>query len=113
MSSKKKFTRNELKAFLNVLKNELGVEYNTRDITNIEGCKKSLKEIADIYADKKNSVNTIPFGFRGGKIPKDVHFVDHDKIVLKSENVFLKAQITELKKQIKEQNKKSWWQFWK
>lgn len=110
MSSKKKFTRNELKAFLNVLKNELGIEYNTRDITNIEGCKKSLKEIVDIYADKKNST---PFGFRGGKIPKDVHFVDHDKIVLKSENVFLKSQIAELKNQIKEQNKKSWWQFWK
>ena len=53
MSTRKKFTRNEMKAFLNILKDELEVEYNTRDITNMAGCKDALKEIVDIQRKRR------------------------------------------------------------
>ena len=88
MSKRKVFTRNEMKAFLNVLKDELQVEYNTRDITNMAGCKDALKEIVDDYAHNK--------------------FMRAYKLLRKKEN-FLATQIEELKK--KKANKK-WWKFW-
>ncbi len=88
MSTRKKFTRNEMKAFLNILKDELKVEYNTRDITSLDGCKQSLKEIVDTYAyDKFMSC--------------------YDRV--RSKEIFLDTQIEELKK--KKANKK-WWKFW-
>ena len=90
MATRKNFTRNELKAFLTLLKTELGVEYNTRDINTIDGCKKAMIEIIDDYAYKKF---TSAYG------------------IINSENIFLKTQIEELKKKTK--NKKSWWEFWK
>ena len=93
MSKRKVFTRNEMKAFLNVLKDELQVEYNTRDITNMAGCKVALKEIVDIYMS--NRVFSVSLGE-----------LDTRYDALRSENVFLKSQIEELK------NKK-WWKFWR
>lgn len=93
MSKRKVFTRNEMKAFLNVLKDELQIEYNTRDITNMAGCKVALKEIVDIYMS--NRVFSVSLGE-----------LDTRYDALRSENVFLKSQIEELK------NKK-WWKFWR
>lgn len=93
MSKRKVFTRNEMKAFLNVLKDELQVEYNTRDITNMAGCKVALKEIVDIYMS--NRVFSVSLGE-----------LDTRYDALRSENIFLKSQIEELK------NKK-WWKFWR
>ena len=93
MSKRKVFTRNEMKAFLNVLKDELQVEYNTRDITNMAGCKDALKEIVDIYMS--NRVFSVSLGE-----------LDTRYDALRSENIFLKSQIEELK------NKK-WWKFWR
>lgn len=93
MSKRKVFTRNEMKAFLNVLKDELQVEYNTRDITNMAGCKVALKEIVDIYMS--NRVFSVSLGEL--EIRYDA---------MRSENIFLKSQIEELK------NKK-WWKFWR
>ena len=93
MSKRKVFTRNEMKAFLNVLKDELQVEYNTRDITNMSGCKVALKEIVDIYMS--NRVFSVSLGE-----------LDTRYDALRSENIFLKSQIEELK------NKK-WWKFWR
>lgn len=93
MSKRKVFTRNEMKAFLNVLKDELQVEYNTRDITNMSGRKVALKEIVDIYMS--NRVFSVSLGE-----------LDTRYDALRSENVFLKSQIEELK------NKK-WWKFWR
>ena len=93
MSKRKVFTRNEMKAFLNILKDELRVEYNTRDITNMAGCKVALKEIVDIYMS--NRVFSVSLGE-----------LDTRYDALRSENVFLKSQIEELK------NKK-WWKFWR
>lgn len=93
MSKRKVFTRNEMKAFLNVLKDELQVEYNTRDITNMAGCKDALKEIVDIYMS--NRVFSVSLGEL--EIRYDA---------MRSENIFLKSQIEELK------NKK-WWKFWR
>lgn len=93
MSKRKVFTRNEMKAFLNVLKDELQVEYNTRDITNMAGCKVALKEIVDIYMS--NRVFSVSLGE-----------LDTRYDALRAENVFLKSQIEELK------NKK-WWKFWR
>ena len=92
MSKRKVFTRNEMKAFLNVLKDELQVEYNTRDITNMAGCKVALKEIVDIYMS--NRVFSVSLGE-----------LDTRYDALRFENIFLKSQIEELK------NKK-WWKFW-
>lgn len=97
MSTRKKFTRNEMKAFLNILKDELEVEYNTRDITNMAGCKVALKEIVDIYMS--NRVFSVSLGE-----------LDTRYDALRSENIFLKSQIEELKK--KKANKK-WWKFWR
>ena len=93
MSKRKVFTRNEMKAFLNVLKDELQIEYNTRDITNMAGCKAALKEIVDIYMS--NRVFSVSLGE-----------LDTRYDALRSENIFLKSQIEELK------NKK-WWKFWR
>ena len=93
MSTRKKFTRNEMKAFLNILKDELEVEYNTRDITNMAGCKVALKEIVDIYMS--NRVFSVSLGE-----------LDTRYDAMRSENIFLKSQIEELK------NKK-WWKFWR
>ena len=93
MSKRKVFTRNEMKAFLNVLKDELRVEYNTRDITNMAGCKVALKEIVDIYMS--NRVFSISLGELETRYD-----------ALRSENIFLKSQIEQLK------NKK-WWKFWR
>lgn len=93
MSKRKVFTRNEMKAFLNVLKDELQIEYNTRDITNMAGCKVALKEIVDIYMS--NRVFSVSLGE-----------LDTRYDALRSENIFLKSQIEELK------NKK-WWKFWR
>ena len=84
MSKRKVFTRNEMKAFLNVLKDELQVEYNTRDITNMAGCKVALKEIVDIYMS--NRVFSISLGELETRYD-----------ALRSENIFLKSQIEELK----------------
>ena len=96
MSKRKVFTRNEMKAFLNVLKDELQVEYNTRDITNMAGCKDALKEIVDIYMS--NRVFSVSLGEL--EIRYDA---------MRSENIFLKSQIEQLKN--KKANKK-WWKFW-
>ena len=93
MSKRKVFTRNEMKAFLNVLKDELQIEYNTRDITNMAGCKVALKEIVDIYMS--NRVFSISLGELETRYD-----------ALRSENIFLKSQIEQLK------NKK-WWKFWR
>ena len=93
MSKRKVFTRNKMKAFLNVLKDELQIEYNTRDITNMAGCKVALKEIVDIYMS--NRVFSVSLGE-----------LDTRYDALRSENIFLKSQIEELK------NKK-WWKFWR
>ena len=93
MSKRKVFTRNEMKAFLNVLKDELQVEYNTRDITNMAGCKVALKEIVDIYMS--NRVFSVSLGE-----------LDTRYDAMRPENIFLKSQIEELK------NKK-WWKFWR
>ena len=103
MSKRKVFTRNEMKAFLNVLKDELQVEYNTRDITNMAGCKDALKEIVDIYMSNKKDT--------GSSEIKKVFRISLGELetrydALRSENIFLKSQIEQLK------NKK-WWKFWR
>ena len=103
MSTRKEFTRNEMKAFLNVLKDELQVEYNTRDITNMAGCKDALKEIVDIYMSNKKDTGS-------SEIKKVFHIslgeLEARYDAVRSENIFLKSQIEELK------NKK-WWKFWR
>lgn len=106
MSTRKKFTRNEMKAFLNILKDELKIEYNTRDITSLDGCKQSLKEIVDIYMNSKKDA--------GSSEIKKVFRISLGELearydAVRSENIFLKSQIEELKK--KKANKK-WWKFW-
>lgn len=106
MSKRKVFTRNEMKAFLNVLKDELQVEYNTRDITNMAGCKDALKEIVDIYMSNKKDT--------GSSEIKKVFRISLGELearydAVRSENIFLKSQIEELKN--KKANKK-WWKFW-
>lgn len=106
MSTRKKFTRNEMKAFLNILKDELEVEYNTRDITSLDGCKQSLKEIVDIYMSNKKDTGS-------SEIKKVFHIslgeLEARYDAVRSENIFLKSQIEELKN--KKANKK-WWKFW-
>ena len=98
MSTRKKFTRNEMKAFLNILKDELEVEYNTRDITNMAGCKDALKEIVDIHVWNK--------------------CVELNKILRAKENYlssridWLKKQNEELEDKIKKIENKKWWKFW-
>ena len=106
MSKRKVFTRNEMKAFLNVLKDELQVEYNTRDITNMAGCKDALKEIVDIYMSNKKDT--------GSSEIKKVFRISLGELearydAVRSENIFLKSQIEQLKN--KKANKK-WWKFW-
>ena len=106
MSTRKKFTRNEMKAFLNILKDELEVEYNTRDITSLDGCKQSLKEIVDIYMSNKKDTGS-------SEIKKVFHIslgeLEARYDAVRSENIFLKSQIEQLKN--KKANKK-WWKFW-
>ena len=85
MSTRKNFTKDELKAFITILKDITGVKYNTRNIPNKESCEAVMHEIISEYAKRANAVNNS---------------------LLITENMFLKTQIRELK------NKK-WWKFWR
>ncbi len=88
MSTRKNFTKDELKAFITILKDITGVEYNTRNLPNKEVCMDVIKKILVKYAYKKNGIA-------------------NDLLV--AENMFLKTQIEQLKN--KKANKK-WWKFW-
>lgn len=88
MAIRKNFTKDELKAFITILKDITGVKYNTRNIPNKESCEVVMYEIISEYAKRANAVNNS---------------------LLIAENRFLKTQIEELKK--KKANKK-WWKFW-
>ena len=88
-----------MKAFLNVLKDELQIEYNTRDITNMAGCKVALKEIVGIHVWNK--------------------CMELNKILRAKENYlssridWLKKQNEELEDKIKKIENKKWWKFWR
>lgn len=92
MGRRKELKRDDYRAFLTVLKNELGIEYNTRSISSVENCRKAIKEIADEYAYQRNQ-------------PALLRVIQRNA-VLTHNNIELKAENFELK------NKK-WWEFWK
>ena len=53
MGIRRTFTRDDMRAFLTILKEQLKVEYSTRNLSNVTKCKTAIKDIVDIYADRK------------------------------------------------------------
>lgn len=49
MGVRKTFTRDEMRAFLTILKEQLDVEYSTKNLSNVEKCKAAIKDIVNIY----------------------------------------------------------------
>lgn len=92
MGKRRELKRDDYRAFLTVLKNELKVEYETRNISSIENCKKAIKEIVEKYSIQRNQ-------------PALLRIIEKNA-VLTHNNIELKAEIYHLK------NKK-WWQIWK
>lgn len=85
MAIRKNFTKDELKAFITILKDITGVEYNTRNLPSKDACMNAMIDILDEFAYQKY-MNA--YG------------------IMTAENMFLKTQIEQLK------NKK-WWKFWR
>lgn len=92
MGRRKELKRDDYRAFLTVLKNELGIEYNTRSISSVENCRKAIKEIADEYAYQRNQ-------------PALLRVIQR--------NADLTHRYIELKDEIHQLKSKKWYQFWK
>ena len=113
MRIRRTFTRDDMRAFLTILKEQLKVEYSTRSLSNVAKCKTAIKEIVDIYADRKLK----EYFEEKGKInqaadpvPKDIILINKlmaEKELLYSENIFFRTQIEELKKKNKIKKHKS------
>ena len=113
MGVRKTFTRDEMRAFLTILKEQLDVEYSTKNLSNVEKCKAAIKDIVNIYTDRIRYADSCRFNPSSVKFPREDLIIE--KLIdenghLDSEIYFLKGQIEELKKKLK--NKK-WWEFWK
>ena len=116
MGIRRTFTRDDMRAFLTILKEELKVEYSTRSLSNVAKCKTAIKDIVDIYADrklkeyfeKKGKINQA-----ADPVPKDIILINKlmaEKELLYSENIFFRTQIEELKKKNKIKKHKSIWE---
>ena len=116
MGIRRTFTRDDMRAFLTILKEELKVEYSTRSLSNVAKCKTAIKDIVDIYANRKLK----EYFAEKGKInqavdpvPKDIILINKlmaEKELLYSENIFFRTQIEELKKKNKIKKHKSIWE---
>lgn len=116
MRIRRTFTRDDMRAFLTILKEQLKVEYSTRSLSNVAKCKTAIKDIVDIYADRKLK----EYFEEKGKInqaadpvPKDIILINKlmaEKELLYSENIFFRTQIEELKKKNKIKKHKSIWE---
>ena len=116
MGIRRTFTRDDMRAFLTILKEQLKVEYSTRNLSNVTKCKTAIKDIVDIYADRKLK----EYFAEKGKInqaadlvPKDIILINKlmaEKELLYSENIFFRTQIEELKKKNKAIKHKSIWE---
>ena len=116
MGIRRTFTRDDMRAFLTILKEQLKVEYSTRSLSNVAKCKTAIKDIVDIYADRKLK----EYFEEKGKInqaadpvPKDIILINKlmaEKELLYSENIFFRTQIEELKKKNKIKKHKSIWE---
>ena len=116
MGIRRTFTRDDMRAFLTILKEQLKVEYSTRSLSNVAKCKTAIKDIVDIYADrklkeyfeKKGKINQA-----ADPVPKDIILINKlmaEKELLYSENIFFRTQIEELKKKNKIKKHKSIWE---
>ena len=116
MGMRRTFTRDDMRAFLTILKEQLKVEYSTRSLSNVAKCKAAIKDIVDIYTDRKLK----EYFSEKGKInqaadpvSKDIILINKliaEKELLYSENIFFRTQIEELKKKNKVKKHKSIWE---
>lgn len=113
MGVRKTFTRDEMRAFLTILKEQLDVEYSTKNLSNVEKCKAAIKDIVNIYTDRIRYADSCSLQKSFVKIPKESVIIEkliNENEKLDSEIYFLKTQIEDLKKKLKS---KKWWEIWK
>lgn len=116
MGIRRTFTRDDMRAFLTILKEQLKVEYSTRSLSNVTKCKTAIKDIVDIYADRKLKEYFAEKGKinqAADPVSKDIILINKlmaEKELLYSENIFFRTQIEELKKKNKIKKHKSIWE---
>ena len=102
-------SRDEYRRTLNIVKDELEVEFNTRNLPSYESCKKALKQmifkyflkIADNPADLVLALQQFEY----------VQALERENEELREHGRQLLEENDELRRELK--SKKKWWQIWR
>lgn len=98
MSTRKNFTKDELKGFITILKDITGVEYDSRNLTNKEQCLFAMKQIIKIKVYDA--------------VSKETTYLSNRIKRYNTLNVDLINKNIELEDKIKKLKNKKWWKFW-
>lgn len=101
--------RDEYRRTVNIVKDELGVEFHTRNLSSYEDCKKALRQIifkhfiglSDDPAGLKLSLQQFEY----------VQTLEREVEELREHGRYLLEENDELRRELK--RRKKWWQFWR